>query len=254
VFNDQKFDDNNFRQYLMNPSILSTYLQELGTNSTAQYRIKYEEFGTIMRECAYFNVRYDKAYPALYSKISPTLNNNQGYVISGYNSTAYGAEFLIFNATDFTLALDETTGNYLRIQGVSFTQQSEHDLTVDEYFTKHSDSNSYGELNTQYKDIQNSRNLYGRNDFTIKGTYIQSLDVATNLMKWIVDKIMKPQLCIGVTIFANPMIQLGDIVNIDYEQDGVEIIPSTKNFVVYHTSFNRTSDGPTTKLYLSEVS
>ena len=65
---------------------------------------------------------------------------------------------------------------------------------------------------------------------------------------------MKPQLCIGVTIFANPMIQLGDIVNIDYEQDGVEIIPSTKNFVVYHTSFNRTSDGPRMTLYLSEVS
>lgn len=253
VFNQQKFDNNNFRPYLMNPAILDSYLREVGTNGPAEYRMKYDEFGTIMRECAYFNIRYDKAYPALYSKISPTLNSNQGYVVSGYNATAYGAEFLIFNATDFALALDDTTGNYLRIQGVSFTQQSEHDLTVDEYFTKHSDSGNYSDLNIQYRDIQNSRNLYNRNDFTIKGEYIQSLDVATSLMKWIVDKIMKPKKAIGVKIFANPLIQLGDIVTIDYEQDGVAIVPTTTKFVVYHTKFDRTKDGPSMTLYLSEV-
>lgn len=253
AFGQQKFDNTNFRPYLMNPAILDSYLKEVGTNGPAAYRMKYDEFGTIMRECAYFNVRYDKAYPALYSKISPTLNSNQGYVISGYNATAYGAEFLIFNATDFALALDDTTGNYLRIQGVSFTQQSEHDFTVDEYFTKHSDSNNYNDLNRQYRDIQNSRNLYNRNDFTIKGEYIQSLDVATSLMQWIVDKIMKPKKAIGVKIFANPLIQLGDIVTIDYEQDGVPIVPTTTKFVVYHTKFDRSKDGPSMTLYLSEV-
>jgi hypothetical protein len=253
AFGEQKFDNNNFRPYLMNPSILDSYLKDIGTNSSAQYSMKYDEFGTIMRECAYFNIRYDKAYPALYSRISPTLNNNQGYVVSGYTPTAYGAEFLVFNVTDFALALDDTTGNYLRIQGVSFTQQSEHDLTVDEYFAKNSDSNNYNSLNTQYRDLQNSRSLYNRNEFTIKGEYIQSLDVANNLMNWIVDKIMKPKKSIGVKIFANPLIQLGDIVNIDYKQDGVYIVPTTTNFVVYHTTFKRTNDGPEMTLYLSEV-
>jgi hypothetical protein len=253
TFNEQKFDNKNFRPYLMNPSVLDSYLKEIGINGPSEYRMKYDEFGTIMRECAYFNVRYDKAYPALYSRISPTLNSNQGYVISGYNATAYNAEFLVFNATDFALALDDTTGNYLRIQGVSFTQQSEHDLTVDEYFAKHSDSSNYSDLNKQYRDIQNSRSLYNRNDFTIQGEYIQSLDVATNLMRWIVDKIMKPKKSIGVKIFANPMIQLGDIVTIDYEQDGVPIVPLTTRFVVYHTKFSRTKDGPEMTLYLSEV-
>jgi hypothetical protein len=72
-------------------------------------------------------------------------------------------------------------------------------------------------------------------------------------MQWIVDKIMKPKKSIGVKIFANPMIQLGDIVTIDYEQDGVPVVPSTTRFVVYHTKFSRTKDGPDMTLYLSEV-
>lgn len=254
VFDTQKFDNNVFRKYLVNPFVLSTYLQGIGPNKSApQYLIDYEEFGSIFRECAYFNVRYDKAFPALYSQISPTFNDRQGYVVSGYTATPYNAEFLIFNATDFALNLDNTTGNYLRIQGVSFTQQSEHDLTVDEYFTKNSDFNNYTSFNKDYINIQNSRSLYGKNDFTIKGEYIQNKDAADGLMSWIVNKIMKPKKSIGIKVFSNPIIQLGDIVKIDYEQNGVRIIPADTKFVVYHTTVNRNGEGPEMTVYLSEV-
>jgi len=44
----------------------------------------------------------------------------------------------VFNATDTALNLDETSGNYLRIQGITFTQQSSNTLTVDQYFNKNS--------------------------------------------------------------------------------------------------------------------
>jgi hypothetical protein len=255
VFNEDKLDNENYRKYLVNPAVLQTYLKELGPAHQPKYSLYYEEFGTIMREAAYFNIRYDKAYPALYSKISPTFNDSQGYVVSNFRANPYGAEFLIFNATDFALNLDESTGNYLRIQGVTFTQQSAHDLTVDEYFQKNSDLNNYSNysnLNNRYIDIQNSRNTYGKKDFTITGNYIQSLDTANNLMTWMVDKVMHPKKSVGVTIFANPMIQLGDIVTIDYNIDNV-LQNSTARFVVYHISYSRSQDGPEMKLYLSEV-
>lgn len=87
-----------------------------------------------MRECSYFNIKYDKAYPALYAKLSPTFTKTKGYTVSGFYADSYGAEFLIFNATDTLINLDETTGNYLRIQGITFTQDTTHELTVDEYF------------------------------------------------------------------------------------------------------------------------
>lgn len=255
VFNEDKLDNENYRKYLVNPAILDTYLKGLGSSRTPSYKLYFEEFGTIMRECAYFNIRYDKAYPALYSKISPTLNDQQGYVVSNFRSNPYGAEFLIFNATDFALNLDESTGNYLRIQGVTFTQQSSHDLTVDEYFQKNSDLNNYSnysDLNNRYIDIQNSRNTYGKKDFTLTGNFIQNIDTANNLMTWMVEKVMRPKKSVGVTIFANPMIQLGDIVTIDYNIDGV-VQSSTARFVVYHITYSRSNNGPEMKLYLSEV-
>jgi hypothetical protein len=255
VFNEDKLDNENYRKYLVNPAILDTYLKGLGSSQTPSYKLYFEEFGTIMRECAYFNIRYDKAYPALYSKISPTFSDQQGYIVSNFRSNPYGAEFLIFNATDFALNLDESTGNYLRIQGVTFTQQSAHDFTVDEYFQKNSDLDNYSnytDLNNRYIDIQNSRNTYGKKDFTLTGNFIQNIDTANNLMTWMVDKVMHPKKSVGITIFANPMIQLGDIVTIDYNIDNV-LQNSTARFVVYHITYSRSGNGPEMKLYLSEV-
>jgi hypothetical protein len=256
AFVDSKLDNNNYRRYLVNPSILDTYLSEIGPQQLPRYTMMFEEFGSIMRECAYFDVRYEKAFPALYSKISPTLNDSQGYVISNFRANPYGAQFLVFNATDFALNLDESSGNYLRIQGVTFTQQSAHDLTIDEYFNKNSDLNGfkdYSDLNKKYVSLQNSINTNGRHEFTINGAYIQNQDTANKIMKWMVDKIMRPKKSIGVSIFANPMIQLGDIVNINYSVDDVQQIDSTSRFVVYHITYERSSDGPSMTLYLSEV-
>jgi hypothetical protein len=266
ILSDENSYNPSFSKYTINKAIQQTYLSGINPSNTQKYLMYYDEFGTIMRECAYFNVRYDKAYPALYSKISPTFNNLQGYAISGFLPNAYGAEFMVFNITDSALNLDETSGNYLRIQGLTFTQQSAHDFTVDEYFSKNSDYsnpqlNSTGIVNApsayskQYVDIQNSRNTYGKKDFTLNGVYIQNIDTATKLMEWMVNKVMKPRKTIGVTIFANPMIQLGDIVKIDYvDTSGYrQIADVDARFVVYNIEYNRTKDGPTMTLYLSEV-
>jgi hypothetical protein len=226
----------------------------------------YDEFGSIMREAAYFNVKYDKAFPALYSKLSPTFNSMQGYVTSGYTPSAYRAEFLIFNATDTALSLDESSGNYLRIQGITFTQESTHSLSVDEYFAKKSDFSNptfVGEeevldvvaAKKSFQDIKNSRTTYGKNEFSLETPYIQSQDSATEMMGWLVSKITKPRKSMGVKIFPNPMIQLGDIVNIYYKKDSQdEIAAPTERFVVYQIEYSRSGNGPEMRLYLSEVS
>jgi hypothetical protein len=251
----ENLTSDSYRKYLVNPGVIESYLTGITTSGQTQNLLYYEEFGTIMRECAYFNVKYDKAYPALYSKISPTFNDLQGYVVSGFRANPYSAEFLVFNVTDFALNLDETSGNYLRIQGITFTQQADHELTVDEFLSKTSsldNYNRYSELNNRYVDIQNSRNTYGKKDFTLSGTYIQNLDMASNLMQWMVDKVMVPKKAVSVEIFANPMIQLGDIVTINYTVNGTQQLPNSR-FVVYHIEYKRGSNGPSMTLYLDEV-
>jgi len=266
------FDDDevlvseSFRKYSMSGIVKQTYLSGISSSEPPKYNMYFDEFGTIMREASYFNVRYDKAYPALYAKLSPTYNSIKGYTVSGFLAGAYGAEFLIFNATDTALSLDESSGNYLRIQGVTFTQESVNELSVDEYFSRKSDFSNIDFVPTstisspsvakqQYQDIKFSRMTHGKKEFSLQAPYIQSQDDANNLMGWMISKIMKPRKSLGIKIFAMPIIQLGDIVKIDYtNKDGVsEITNPSSRFVVYSIEYDRSSAGPSMNVYVSEV-
>ena len=91
----------------------------------------FEEFGTILREVAHFNIEYDRAYPALYAKLAPTMNRIKTYSSSGFYAGAYAADFLIFNCLDKNINLDPTSGNFLRVQGITFTQNTTKTLTVE---------------------------------------------------------------------------------------------------------------------------
>jgi hypothetical protein len=266
VFGDNEIDANeSFRKYAISGLIQNTYLSGIGSSEPPKYDIYFEEFGSIMREASVFNFKYDKAYPALTAKISPTFNKIKGYVVSGFRAGSYGAEFIVFNATDTAISLDETSGNYLRVQGITFTQQSDNNLTVDEYFNKNSlesnpqfvadrlISNPY-KFKQDYQDIKLSRMTYGKKDFSLDTPYIQSQDEASSLMKWMIEKTTKPRKSVGVQLFSIPTIQLGDIVTLDYVENGISMASSANSrFVVYNIDFTRNSDGPEMKLFLSEV-
>jgi hypothetical protein len=267
VFGDKEIDvSESLRKYAMSGVIQSTYLSGISAQQPPKYNMYFDEFGSIMRECAYFDIKYDRAYPALYSQISPTVNKNKGYTISGFYADSYGAEFLIFNSTDRYLNLDETSGNYLKIQGIAFTQDTTHELTVDEYFKKRSNlsdiqiSNSSQITSTlvkkeKFDNIKTSRMIYGNNDFTIETPYIQTQDDAEELMGWFIDKVMIPKKAIGLKIFANPTIQLGDIVKINYkDSNNLDLVTSENSrFVVYNIEYTRKINGPDMTVYLSEV-
>jgi hypothetical protein len=255
-----------FRKYAISGVVQSTYLSGLSAQEPPKYNMYFDEFGSVMRECAYFDIKYDRAYPALYAQLSPTFNRIKGYTTSGFLADSYGAEFLIFNSTDTALNLDETSGNYLRIQGVSFTQDTTRQLTVDEYFKKRgsfSDPELKGDTlivspvieKAKYDEIKQSRMIYGKNEFSIDSIYVQTDDDAEKLMGWIIDKTMKPKKSIGINIFAIPTLQLGDIVTIDYkDSSGLDLVASDlSRFVVYNIEYSRNNNGPNMTIYLSEV-
>jgi hypothetical protein len=267
AFGDKQIDvTESFRKYAMSGVIQSTYLSGVSAQQPPKYNMYFEEFGSIMRECAYFDIKYDRAYPALYAKLSPTFNNVKGYTTSGFYADSYGAEFLIFNATDKALNLDETTGNFLRIQGITFTQDTTHELTVDEFFKKRSNLSdpelvgntlTYSPLleKSRYDEIKLSRLTYGKNEFSIDSLYIQTQDDAEQMIKWIINKVMVPKKSIGVNIFSIPTLQLGDIVTIDYKNStGLDLVTdSSSRFVIYNIEYSRSLEGPSMTLYLSEV-
>ena len=265
LFRKEEVADDAFRNYRLPDGICDSYLQGISPITTRSSDLYFEEFGTIMREAVYLNIKYDKAYPALLASITPTFNRLKGYAVSGFIAGPYGAEFLLFNVTDTVLRFDSSTGNYLQIQGVTFTQASAHDLTVDEYFQQKSNMSDPSYFGTSvinqpltnkknYQSIKNSRLTYGRKEFNINAPYIQSQDAADSLMGWISKKILKPRRSVGVEVFPNATIQLGDIVTIDYQSETFsDVTSSTTRFVVYNIEYSRSVSGPKMTIYLSEV-
>jgi hypothetical protein len=260
------------RKYAISGVIQSAYLTGISATEPPRYNIYYDEFGTILREAAYFDVRYDKAYPALSASMYDSRRGLKGYTVSGFIANAYSAEFVLFNNTDQTLVFRENTDNYPFIYGITFTQESTKELTLDDFFNKLSGQNntplsniSYPNsrqsvfspqlVKEKYYDIKASRSFYGKKDFTLEASYIQSNDEAQNLMSWIVSKIMKPRKSVGLSLFSIPTIQLGDIVKINYkDKNGVDIVAQEDTrFVVYNIEHSRSSGGPSMTVYLSEV-
>jgi hypothetical protein len=263
VFDDTSITiDESLSKYSMSGLIKSTMLTNIGT-SGSKYNIYYDEFGTIMRECDYFDIKYDKAYPALFSKISPTFTDTKGYFVSGFRPTAYGAEFLVFNCTDSVLTVGEN-GEYLRIQGVALTDDVSSSMTVDNYYNKKADFSNpefaesslvTAKLYEDYVDIVNSRNTYGTKYFDITAPYIQSHDEASHILGWIISKISKPRKAVGLKTFGTSYAQLGDIVEVNYsDSDNVsQVSLGDSRYVVYSMEYSYSENGPEHTLYLSEV-
>jgi hypothetical protein len=264
---DNEIDANeSLRKYALSGIIQKTYLSGIGTEEPPSHLLYYEEFGTIMREVAYLNIKYDRAFPALYAKVMNTFNKLKGYAISGFYANSYGADFLVFNCLDTNINLDDTTGNFLRIQGITFTQNTTKNLTVDDYYKKVSNFSNpivNSDLTIrdpsiqrqEYNRIVNSRSKYGVNEFTIDTSYIQTDDAAENIFGWILDKVTKSKILIGLNTFGTFNLQLGDIVNVEYiNNEGINVIAfPDKRFVIYNMEYSKNSGGQNVVTYLAEV-
>ena len=267
VFGGDKVNSNQaLRKYALSGIFQQTFLSGISSTEFPKFNLYFEEFGTIMRECAYFNIRFDNAYPALSAKIIQPPDKVKEYVVSGFEANAYGAEFLVFNSTDALMSVGTNSYNFLNILGIAFTQDGSNTLTVDDYFKKKSNF-SDPELKSDgtvmnpifqkriYDQIKMSRMSYGKNDFAIESDYIQNQDMAEDLMGWVIDKLMTPKKSIGIELFATPILQLGDIVSIDYKNvDNLDLVASNSDrFIVYNIEYKRSNSGPEMTIYLSEV-
>lgn len=267
IFGDTELNTSEvLRKYSISGLVQQTYLSGISSLTGPKYNMYFEEFGTILRECAYFNILYDRAYPALTAKIMKPANNLRGYAVSGFYAWSYGAEFLIFNCSDFAIALDDTSGNYLRIMGTAFTQSTAYSLTVDDLYRKRLNIQDYqpsGQeilmdstlVEKEYNRIKNSRDRYGKNEITIESPYIQTTDAAENIFKWVMDNVSKPRKVLGINVFGVNNLQLGDLVSIKYiNDDGMNLIISeNQKFIVYHIEYSKKSNEISTTIYLVEA-
>jgi hypothetical protein len=261
IFNDSLTSNIEFNRYSLNNLLISGFLSRINANTANTNTVFYEEFGSIMREVGYINAKFN-IYPALRSMVSPTPASIGGWFVTGYNSTPYRAEFLIFNTTDFVLTFGDNkdaTSN-LNISGITFTEEVASELTVDNYYnnmiqsSREQNSPTAATFKTNMTDIKNNRLAYGSKAFSIDSPYIQNQEMAEDLMSWIIEKVSKPRKAVAVQTFGMPIIQLGDIVDFYYDQTKTKPNGITgSRFVVYGIEHDTAENGPSTILYLSEV-
>jgi len=253
------------RKYSVPAAIQKTYMSSIGTETKPTVDFYFEEFGTILRECAYFNIKYDQAYPALIAKIVPPFTSEKSYEVSGFLPGSYGAEFLIFNTTDKAIDLSESSTNRIMIQGITFTQNISNVLTVDDYFKELSNFSdpvitnnnlivSPGRSEKIYDSIRNSRAIYGNKSFSLNSVYIQNEDSAKDIMKWILDKTIRPRKVFELDTFGTAHVQLGDIIKINFDlPEGVKLVDENKKFVVISAQYGRSSSNVKSQLRVMEV-
>ena len=170
-----------------------------------------EEFGTVAREIRYVKANFNQ--PAAIPLYASTGTNKFATVLGSRFSNHSAEIFVINNASSFIpLQAAESKffvlGNY-----VDITAQHEYTETT----------------TSDYTTLEPA---------TFQSTWIQSEADAKSLFNWIKLQWSKQQQSINMEIFGNPVIEVGDIVTVNYPKNDLN---GTQKFLV--TNVNSNFDG-----------
>jgi hypothetical protein len=179
-----------------------------------------DEFGPVVHEVREFDVDFSK-FPVLHSQLY--LSNESQVICPEYTSTPFGAKFTLANTSrdnavvsgedTLTFGSDNAVDQKLLVYGRTFTQEDEKTETVkDDAATK-----SRGEISL---DIDSS--------------WIQTEAAAKALGAWIISHWSGGADEVSAKIFGNPLIQLGDVVNVNYAL--MNMTPATHEYFVVGVS------------------
>ncbi|MEY4331283.1 MAG: hypothetical protein RLZZ196_21 [Bacteroidota bacterium] len=183
-----------------------------GLNTPSGMLGYYEEFGTTARELRKIKVKYSEppAYP-----IYASTGINSFVKIIGQRLNSFGAEIYLLNNAGTYVPLSD--GNFY-----SFT-------VIGNYVTKS------GQIEYTSDIINDSSNP---EPITFESMWIQTENDAKSLATWIKDLYTKQQQNISMQIFSNPLISVGDVISVNYPDNGFN---GTQKFVVtsVNNSFNQ---------------
>lgn len=149
-----------------------------------------EEFGTIGRELKTFKFKFPDrpSFP-----IAPTTGISSNIKIMGSKLTSFGAEAYVLNNSGFSVALSDDTAATFMVYGYSISKS--------------------GEL--QYDNFD--KNLYASEEPVIFNTrWLQNESDVKRLADWLKTQWAKKQSLIELNVFGHPLLQVGDVITIDY--------------------------------------
>lgn len=190
----------------------------------------FDDFGAICHEVREFDVKFDKA-PAVHSNIY--FSNNTQIVCPEYMSDPFGAKFILANAyrsnaivngeDTLSYGADNSVEQKLMIYGRTITKEDEKTI-----ISKNDDAiRRRGQVDTE-----------------IQPEWIQTESGAQALADWVTHHWADGCDEVEAEIFGNPLLQLGDIVSVNYPQKDFDPVHH-RYFVVeiqrgYDTGYDNT--------------
>lgn len=162
-----------------------------------------EDFGPVAREIKKDLIRFNTrpAYP-----LEPSLGINEFIKVLGYTMSSFGAEIYLINNSGTYVPISDGDAASFFVPGKSLSKSSPLEYTN-----------------------------YASNDYTTQelvifaSNWIQTEPDVKNLADWIQKQWAKKQSVIQLDIFGNPMISVGDVVEIDYDY---QELPAGQKYLV----------------------
>ena len=162
-----------------------------------------EEFGSVVREIAYVKTKFNSrpAFPIRWS----TGQNKYAKVI-GQKVSSFGGEAYVLNNTSTTIPLSDGAGAAFYVFGNDLGQSGTLEYTID-------DTSEYSH----------------KEPIIFDSTWLQNEDDVKKLAAWIKDKVVNKGKLLNLNIFANPLLNVGDIISVKYTYQG---LTGTERFII----------------------
>lgn len=198
----------------------------------------YDEFGPIVHEIREFNVDFDPK-PAIASRLY--MGNDYSVICPEYRADSFSARFYVANTSRATaIAHGEDTLTYAGSTASINPIMSIIGRTI-----------NVADAETVEAKNEDQIRMRGEIEVEISSQWIQTKALATDLAEWIKTHWSKGADEQSVSIFGNPLIELGDVVAVEYA--GMDMTATTHKYFVtgIETSFDT---GLETSLTLRRVS
>jgi len=161
-----------------------------------------DEFGPVVHEIRQYDVTFE-SFPVIHSNLY--ISNDSQIVCPEYNSNPFGANFMLANTArinavangedSLTYGVDNTVDQKLLVYGRLVKREDEQTVTVKN---------------------DAAVNRRGAVEIDISSEWVQSKTAATEIGDWITEHWGGGSDEVNITSIGNPLIQLGDLVAVQY--------------------------------------
>jgi len=160
----------------------------------------------VAREKVKEHVRFEDGNAGILSKL---VISNKSVDITRYEPSSFGANFTIVNRSEQSVVL----------KGSIKTDKTDGQRAESSYIY----GKSYRRGDTQEIEYKKDSLIdrIGNLPIEFESEWIQDYDTANDLAKWVMDRFGESAEIYTITVFGNPLIEIGDIVTIEWPEKGL---------------------------------